>query len=95
MKFRGRRGALSAEGLLAEGDRFCYGIGTDQSFEEAFWSYQKAAGKGNVTAMYRLGCMYESGHGTAQSFKKAYFWYDKAAVRGDRDAMAAVAFLYE
>ncbi len=95
MKFPGGKKVLSPDGLMAEGDRFCYGIGVDQSFEEAFWSYQKAALKGLPAAMYRLGCMYESGHGTQQSFKKAYMWYDKAALRGDRDAMAALGFLYE
>ena len=95
MGLRRDRSIRSPEALTAEGDRLRIGADGDQSFEEAFYCYKKAAAKSYVPAMYRLGCMYESGHGTGQSYKEAYRWYDRAALKGDRDAKAALGFLYE
>ena len=89
----GRNG--SPEALVREGDRLRLGLDGEQSFEEAFYCYKKAAAKGYPEGMYRLGCMYESGHGTRQSYKDAYKWYDRAAIKEDKDGRAALGFLYE
>ena len=92
----GRHGkSHSPEALVREGDRLRLGLDGEQSFEEAFYCYKKAAAKGYPEGMYRLGCMYESGHGTRQSYKDAYKWYDRAALKEDRNGKAALGFLYE
>lgn len=90
-----REKVRSPEELVREGDRLMSGADGNQSYEEAFNLYRKAAGKEYLPAMYRVGCMYESGHGVQQSYRDAFKWYVRAADMGDRDSRAAVAFLYE
>jgi Sel1 repeat len=57
------------------------------------WS-QKAAEKGDATAMLWLGLLYRDGHGVAQDYVKAREWYEKAAEKGDPSAMQSLGLAY-
>ena len=64
--------------------------------------YEKAIAKGNATAMYQLGWLYDNGyHGVAKNEAKAReLWskaretYARAAERGNADGMYGMAILY-
>ena len=49
--------------------------------------YEKAADKGDTTAMFNLGLLYENGLGVAQDYAMAREWYEKAADKGHAKAM--------
>jgi tetratricopeptide (TPR) repeat protein len=57
--------------------------------------YEKAAAKGDATAMTNLGQLYHYGRGVAQDYAKAREWYEKAAAKGDATAMTNLGFLYQ
>ena len=57
--------------------------------------FEKAADKGEATAMTSLGGVYAYGYGVAQDYGKAREWYKKAADRGDGDAMTSLGWAYE
>jgi TIR domain/Sel1 repeat len=50
--------------------------------------YEKAAAKGDASAMFNLGVLYENGFGVAQDYAKAGAWYEKAAAKGRRERFA-------
>ena len=52
------------------------------------------AEKGNISAQYNLGVMYDQGTGVSQDYKKAAEWYQKAAESGDADAQNALGAMY-
>lgn len=54
-----------------------------------------AAAKGDATAQYNLGQMYEVGEGVAQSDKQAAAWYAKAAAQGHTDAQYDLGVMYQ
>ena len=55
---------------------------------------ENAAAKGNASAMYKLGVLYENGSGVTKDYAKAREWYEKGAAKGDTDAMTNLAMLY-
>jgi TIR domain/Sel1 repeat len=57
--------------------------------------YEKAAAKGDASAMFNLGVLYHNGQGVAQDYAKAREWYEKAAAKGDASAMFNLGVLYE
>ena len=59
-----------------------------QDYAKAREWYEKAAAKGDASAMFNLGSLYKNGHGVAQDYAKAREWYEKAAANGDKDAKA-------
>ena len=70
----------------------------------AFWWFsgyfqlpklQSAAEKGDVSAMYELGNVYEGGGGVTQDHAQARRWYQKAADAGNAGAMYSLGNLYE
>jgi TPR repeat protein len=63
-------------------------------YEQAFRTYQREAGNGNVAAMTSLGYQYELGHGAKQDYGQAMQWYKKAATGGDSGAMYSIGSLY-
>jgi Sel1 repeat/TIR domain len=56
--------------------------------------YEKAAAKGDASAMFNLGVLYHNGQGVAQDYVKAREWYEKAAAKGDASAMFNLGLLY-
>jgi len=65
----------------------------DRDYAEAMTWYRKAADKGNATAMYNVGVLYENGFGVHMDTDKAIEWYKKAAADNSEDAKAALKAL--
>ena len=63
-----------------------YTYDTAHNYEEALKWYRKAAEKGNATAQYNAGVLYENGKGVAQDYAEAARWYRKAAEQGHAKA---------
>jgi Sel1 repeat/TIR domain len=57
--------------------------------------YEKAAAKGDASAMFNLGVLYHNGQGVAQDYVKAREWYEKAAAKGEASAMFNLGVLYD
>ena len=57
--------------------------------------YEKAAAKGDASAMFNLGVLYHNGQGVVQDYVKAREWYEKAAANGDASAMFNLGVLYD
>src|SRR5262249_55943197 len=57
--------------------------------------YEKAAAKGDASAMFNLGVLYHNGQGVAQDYAKAREWYEKAAAKGDASAIYNLGVLYD
>lgn len=53
------------------------------------------AGKGDVTAMYNMGCYYYYGMGVVKNFTTASQWLIKAANKDNIDAMLLLADIYD
>jgi hypothetical protein len=73
--------------MYYKGMEYQYGWGSvQQDYAKAREWYEKAADKGEVRAMIRLGCFYGVGLGGARDYSKAREWYQKAADHEDTDA---------
>lgn len=57
------------------------------NIQKAITEWEKAAGKGNASAMEYIGNRYSSGEGIAEDEDKAIGWYLKAAERGRANSM--------
>ena len=68
--------------------------GFDQDFKKAFFWAEKAAKKGNVTAMSIVGALYGRGDGVEENDEKAFEWSLKAAQKGDVDSMYSTGLYY-
>lgn len=79
----------------------CYGMGTEQNYEEAFqWFLQSAQqlnekNQGNIYAQYSLGNLYYYGNGVEKDIKKAFEWYMKSAKQGQPYAAYAIAQMFQ
>ena len=60
------------------------------NYAVALKEFKKAAEKGDATAQYNLGLMYEHGKGVAKDLHLALHWYNKAAAQEHNRAVAAV-----
>jgi len=65
------------------------------AFSSVRQEYEKAAAKGDASAMFNLGVLYHNGQGVAQDYAKAREWYEKAAAKGDASAMFNLGVLCE
>ena len=59
---------------------------SEQNYGAALKQFGKAADKGNVDALLKLGRMYETGTGVTQDQKKALEFYRRAMKLGSADA---------
>lgn len=59
------------------------GYGTEQSFEQAFAWFERAADAENEFAQFSLAGMYKYGSGIEQDLNKAFEWYSKSADKGN------------
>ena len=67
------------------------GQGVAQDYAKAREWYEKAAAKGDASAMSNLGLLYHNGQGVAQDYAKAREWYEKAADKDNASAMTTSA----
>src|SRR3989338_8989298 len=85
-----------AETRMCVACAFLDGIGgVPQDFETAKYWFERAAEKGNVSAIYNLGCLYYGGDGVARDLVKAAEFFRVAVAKGNLDAQFNLAYMYE
>ena len=82
--------AGNAFGMYNLGLLYQAGLGTEESPEDAYYWYRKAAETGDADGMYRTGWCTENSYGTNNA---ALEWYRRAAEAGSEDAAEAVGRL--
>ena len=55
-------------------------------YATALREWRPLAERGDPSAQFRLGSLYENGDGVPRDFAKAHQWYEKAAAQGDAKA---------
>jgi TIR domain/Sel1 repeat len=70
------------------------GHGVPQDYVKARGWYEKAADKGNATAISNLGAFFANGHGVPQDYVKARELYERAAAKDSVGAMVNLGRLY-
>ena len=75
-----KKNDMEAQNML--GACYEYGNGVEQSDEEAFRWYSKAAVQGHPAAQCTIGFFYDDGIGVTRSPKDAASWFTKAAEQG-------------
>lgn len=73
---------------------YCYGLGTEQDYAQAFKWFEKAAVMGNKFAQFSLANLYYYGNGVEQSYEKAFDWYSRSAKQGQPYAAYAIAQMF-
>ena len=73
-------GASFEDGLNAYGNK---------DYQTAFKIFQNLGNKGDASAQFALGHMYEFGEGVRQDYQKAKEWYGKACDNGSRSGCGA------
>ena len=63
------KGKAWAQQLL--GQKYHYGLGVDQSYQQARQLFELAANQGEASAQQSLGLMYKEGQGVNQSYERA------------------------
>ena len=63
-------------------------------YAEARKWYRRAAERGDTSAQYRLGTMYEDGEGVPQDYAEARKWYRLAAEQGAAYAQSSLGEMY-
>ena len=86
----GRRQGQRERHVLTSAELYASGDGVAQDYAKAREWYEKAADKGDASAMAALGVLYHNGQGVAQDYAKAREWYEKAADKDDPDAMTTL-----
>ena len=77
----------NTDAMFEVGTMFKNGLGGEYSFTKAKLWFEKAANKGNTTAMFYIGYLYEVGSADfAKNLEQAKSWYTKAAENGNRSA---------
>jgi hypothetical protein len=66
-----------------------------QDYAKAAQSFVKAAERGDASAQFVLGNMYENGEGVKQDYQQAMSWYRKAAELGNASAQSNLGTMYE
>ncbi len=92
-----RQAALEGDGKAAFMVATRYLRGHDklaQNPEKAAHWFRKAADKGVIVAMFRLGAMHEQGLGVPRDFATAAKWYERAALLGNVRAMHNLGALH-
>ena len=64
-------------------------------YATALRGFQMHAERGNISAQFRLGLMYDDGEGAPQDFAEAVHWYRRAADQGDAIAQNNLGVMYE
>ncbi|GEM_PF-1767977 len=64
-------------------------------FWEVLQRYEEAAEKGDVSAQYQLGRLYENASDEDQDYKQAAKWYRRAAGKGHAESQFSLGWMYE
>ena len=72
---------------------YYFGHGTEQDYDRAVSYFRRAAERGHVRAMTRLGVCYETGHGAQQDPQQAETLYRRSADLGDPEGQYCLAAL--
>ena len=76
------------------GKMYCYGLGTEQDYFQAFDWFLKSVEQGNRFAQFSLANLYYYGNGVDKDLSQAFLWYQKSASQGQPYASYAVAQMY-
>ncbi len=76
------------------GKMYCYGVGTEQDYSQAFDWFLKSAKENNKFAQFSLANLYYYGNGVEKDLSQAFLWYQKSASQGQPYASYAVAQMY-
>lgn len=80
--------------MVSDREIHCYGLGTQQDYEKAFYWFEKSAEQDNKFAQYSLANLYYYGNGVEKNLEKAFGWYMKAAEQDQPYAAYSVAQMY-
>lgn len=72
----------------------CYGLGTQQDYEKAFYWFEKSAEQGNKFAQYSFANLYYYGNGVEKNLEKAFEWYMRSAEQDQPYAAYSVVQMY-
>ena len=78
--------------MLAQ--KYCDGVGVDQSYQQARELYELAANQGEANAQYNLGVFYRDGQGVDQNYERAVEYYEAAASQRHADAQFNLGLRY-
>lgn len=76
------------------GKMYCYGLGTEQDYLQAFDWFLKSARENNKFAQFSLANLYYYGNGVEKDLSQAFLWYQKSASQGQPYASYVVAQMY-
>ena len=86
------KGKAWAQSLL--GDKYKFGKGVDQSYQQARELFELSASQGNISAQHNLGLMYYHGQDVDQSYEKAAEYFEPSARQGMSEAQYGLGKLY-
>ena len=72
----------------------CAGASSPIDYED-YKAIRSAADKGDPTAMYNMGVMYDKGYKVSQNYTEALKWYRKSAAKNFPDAQYNIGVFYE
>lgn len=76
------------------GKMYCYRLGTEQDYKQAFDWFLKSAQEDNKFAQYSLANLYYYGNGVEKDLSQAFLWYQKSSSQGQPYASYAIAQMY-
>ena len=88
-----KKGDAEAQNEL--GDRYYYGEGVEQDYEQAVEWYQKAANQGYAAAQFSLARCCHKGEGMPENHEQEIEWLRKAANQGYAKAQASLGYRYK
>ena len=81
--------------IYLEAEEYFYGSeARTQSYDKAFYLYNKAASLGNIASLRKMGVCYSHGYGVPASKHKSFVYIKKAADYGDTVAMVMLISYY-
>lgn len=76
------------------GKAYCYGLGTDIDYKQAFEWFKKSSEANNKFAQYSLGTLYYNGTGVSQDYAMAMTYFQKAADKSQPYAAYMLGRMY-
>lgn len=76
------------------GKMYCYGLGIEQDYSQAFDWFLKSSKENNKFAQFSLANLYYYGNGVEKDLSQAFLWYQRSASWGQPYASYAVAQMY-
>ena len=76
------------------GKAYCYGLGTDIDYQQAFEWFKRSSEANNKFAQYSLGTLYYNGTGVSQDYAMAITYFQKAADKSQPYAAYMLGRMY-